>query len=144
MTAMTTKQILGAALASLSLMFLSGCATNVNTVERAQPLATPDTVKDYRIVTDNTLADAIRTSNVVQATVSGNLMKIQVSVENRTNSPKSIFYKFEWYDRDGMAVDAPTENWKQLRLQGRETINVSSVAVSPRAVDFKLKLQETQ
>jgi hypothetical protein len=41
-----------------------------------------------------------------------------------------------------MAVNSANETWKSLPLQGRETTTISTVAVSPKAVDFKLKFRE--
>ena len=41
-----------------------------------------------------------------------------------------------------MALDSANETWKTLVLQGRETTTISTVSVSPRAVDFKLKFRE--
>ncbi len=129
-------------LAAGLLAVLPGCATNVNTVERAQSQATTNYIADKRVVTDNTLARTVRVNAVNEGTVSGNLLKIQVEVENLKNDLRSVRYKFEWIDKDGMAVSGPTEGWRVLQLQGRETQYISSVAVSPRAVDFRLKLSE--
>jgi len=134
----TATLALAAGLAAL----LAGCATNVNTTERAQPQATTHYVSDKRVVTDNTLARAVRVDAINQTVVSGNLLKIQATVENLKNDHRAIRYKFEWTDQDGMAVNSPNEGWKVLNLQGRETTTISTVAVSPRAVDFVLKLSE--
>lgn len=141
---MKTSQrlLLGPVIAAGLLAVLSGCATNVNTVERAQPLATTNYVSDKRVVTDNTLARTVRVNAINQATVSGNLLKIQATVENLKNDLRTVQYKFEWIDQDGMAVSTPTQGWKVLQLQGRETTTISTVATSPRAVDFVLKLSE--
>jgi uncharacterized protein YcfL len=99
-------------------------------------------VSDKRVVTDNTLARTVRVNSVNQATVSGNLLKIQATLENLKNNPRTIRYKFEWVDQSGMAVNSPNETWKTLMLQGRETTMISTVAINPRAVDFVLKLSE--
>lgn len=131
----------GGLLAALGLLF-AGCATNVNTVERAQSQATPNYVADKRVITDNTLANTFRVLSVNQTTVSGNLLKIQVTVENLRSSLKTLNYKFEWTDKDGMAVGSPNETWKTIQVEGRETQTITTVAVSPRAVDFLLKLRE--
>lgn len=129
-------------LAGLALAALSGCATNVNSVERAQPLAATNYVADKRAVTDNTLARTARVNSVNQSTVSGNLLKVQVALENLKNNPRTIRYKFEWVDDSGMAVGSPNETWKVITLRGRETTTISTVAVSPRAVDFVFKMSE--
>jgi len=121
---------------------LSGCATNVNTYERAESQASPNYVADKRVITDNSLAGTFRVVSINQATVSGNLLKIQATVENLKSSTRTLNYKFEWVDVDGMAVEAPNETWKALRLQGRETATIGTVSVNPRAVDFRLKFRE--
>lgn len=129
-------------LLAAGVLLLTGCATNVNTVERAQPQAQTNYIADKRVITDNTLANTFRIVAINQTTVSGNLLKIQATVENLKNSVKTLNYKFEWIDKDGMAVGSPNETWKAVRLQGRETQVITSVAINPNAVDFTLKLRE--
>lgn len=131
----------GSLLAFGTVLFLAGC-TSVNTYERAESQATPNYIADKRVITDGTLAGIVRVVSINQATVSGNLLKIQATVENLKSSTRSVGYKFEWIAQDGMAIDSPNETWKTLMLQGRETTTISTVAVSPRAVDFKLKFRE--
>lgn len=133
---------LGGALAVTALALLFGGCQNVNTYENAESRATPTYVADKRVITDNTLAGKLRVVSVNQATVSGNLLKIQATVENLSSKARTFNYKFEWIDQDGMAVNSPNEVWKALNLQGRETSTISTVAISPKAVDFKLKFRE--
>jgi len=129
------------AVAALALAF-SGCATNVNTYERAESNATPNYVADKRVITDNTLAGTFRVVSINQGTVSGNLLKVQATVENLKSKTRTLNYKFEWIDENGMAVDSPNETWKAILLQGRETQTISTVAITPKAVDFRLKFRE--
>ncbi|MCR6654953.1 MAG: YcfL family protein [Opitutus sp.] len=123
-------------------LFAAGCASNVNTVSRAEPQAEPNLIADKRVITDNTLANAIRIVSVNEGVASSNLKRIQVTIENRKNSTRTLSYKFEWVDENGMAVSSPNETWKTIRLLGRETTTISTIAVTPRAVDFTLKLRE--
>jgi len=133
---------LGGAFSVAALALLFGGCQNVNTYENAESRATPTYVSDKRVITDNTLAGKLRVVSINQATVSGNLLKIQATVENLSSSARTFNYKFEWFDQDGMAVNSPNEVWKALPLQGRETTTISTVAISPKAVDFKLKFRE--
>lgn len=132
----------GSLFAVASLVALTGCATNVNTVERAQPLANANYIADKRVVTDNTLARTVRVNSVNQDTVSGNLLKVQVTLENLKNNARTVRYKFEWVSDTGMAIGSPNETWKVITLQGRETTTISTVAINPRAVDFVFKMSE--
>jgi uncharacterized protein YcfL len=124
------------------LALVSGCATNVNSVERAQSQATPNLIADKRVITDATLGGLIRIVSVNESTVSGNLKKVQVTLENAKNNTRRISYKFEWVDQDGMATNSVVQSWQSISFAGRETQTVSAVAISPKAVDFKLKLIE--
>jgi uncharacterized protein YcfL len=133
---------LGGALSVTALALLFGGCQNVNTYENAESRATPTYVADKRVITDNTLAGTVRVVSVNQAAVSGNLLKIQATVENLKSKPRTVNYKFEWVDVDGMSVGSPNEVWKSLTLQGRETQTISTVSVSPKAVDFRLKFRE--
>lgn len=119
----------------------SGCTT-VNTVERADPLATPSYIQDKRVITDQSLAKTVRVLSVNQTTVSGDLLKVQVTVENARTRVRTFNYRFEWYDRDGMLVQTPSSTWKSRRIEGKETLSISDVAPNPRVVDFVLKIME--
>ena len=124
------------------LLPLTGCQTNVNTVSRAEPLARPNFVNDKRVVTDRSLGELIGVVSVNETIVSGNLRKVQVTLENLRDNNREIRYRFEWVDQDGMAVGGVSELWLPLVLAGRETRSVSPVATSPRAADFTLKIVE--
>jgi uncharacterized protein YcfL len=124
------------------LLPLTGCQTNVNTVSRAEPLARPNFVNDKRVVTDRSLGELIGVVSVNETIVSGNLRKVQVTLENLRDNNREIRYRFEWVDQDGMAVGVGSELWLPLVLAGRETRSVSTVATSPRAADFTLKIVE--
>ncbi len=131
-----------AGVALVAVVLLSGCASNVNTYERAESQAAPNYISDKRVITDNTLAGTFRVVAINEAKVSGNLLKIQATVENLKNNARHLNYKFEWVDADGMSIDSPNETWKGLALQGRESITISTVSINPRAVDFRLKFRE--
>jgi len=128
-------------IAGLALYF-AGCASNVNTFERAESLAEHNHVVDQRVVTDRTLARTFHVVSINQDSVSGNLLRVQATVANLKNRVRTLNYKFEWIDNAGMAIDSPNETWKSIRFQGRETRAITTVAVSPRAVDFRLKFRE--
>lgn len=123
-------------------LLATGCATSVNTVSRAQPQATPNYVADQRVITDSTLGRKVGIVSVNDAKVSGNLLKVQVTLENKSSKPQAFTYKFDWVGQDGMELSGPTGGWKQIQLEGREVRAVSAIATSPNAVDFRLKLRE--
>jgi uncharacterized protein YcfL len=135
-------KILVASAALVAALLATGCATSVNTVSRAQPQATPNYVADQRVITDPSLGRKVGIVCVNDAKVSGDLLKIQVTLENKSSKIQAFTYKFDWIGQDGMELSGPTGGWKQIQLEGREVRAVSAIATSPNAVDFRLKLRE--
>lgn len=135
------KLLLASTLLSLGLL-AGGCATSVNTVSRAEPQALPNYVADQRVITDTTLGRKLAIVSVNEGKSSTNLLKIQVTLENKSSKPQAITYKFDWISSEGMELSSPIGGWKQIQLEGREQRAVSAIAPSPSAVDFRLKLRE--
>ena len=127
---------------AVMLSLLGACSSGVNSVQRSNPQADPNYVEDQRIDRDAGLARALAVVGVNESRVSGNLLKIQVSIENLKGSARSFNYKFDWIGKDGMVLSAGAGPWKSITLKGRERSEISAVAASPQAVDFRLKLQE--
>ncbi|MEM8549964.1 MAG: YcfL family protein [Verrucomicrobiota bacterium] len=124
---------------SLVLVLLSGCDT-VNTVERQDPIMRPDYVAVNKVITDSDLDDIVSVENVVQSTVSGDLLKIQVELRNKTSSYHRFVYRFQWFDSDGMQVIRVAPPWRPGQIEGREIVYISGVAPSPQAKDFRVQL----
>ncbi len=137
----TVRVALLAAFAALGLL-AAGCAHSVNTVSRAEPQATPNYVNDQRVITDSTLGRKLGVVSVNDSKVSGDMLKVQVTLENKSSKPQAFTYKFVFIADDGMELSGPTGGWKQVQLQGRETRAISAVATNPRATDFRLSLRE--
>ena len=135
-------KLLVASAALVAAILATGCATSVNTVSRAQPQATPNYVADQRVITDSSLGRKVGIVSVNDAKVSGDLLKIQVTLENKSSKIQAFTYKFDWIGQDGMELSGPIGGWKQIQLEGREVRAVSAIATSPNAVDFRLKLRE--
>jgi len=119
---------------------LAACTTT-NTLEREHPTAVPNNVATRYVQTDNDLSDIAQVVGVRQATVSGDLLKVDVDIYNNDVNTRQIVYKFEWFDNQGMHVETPLSTWLPKSLLAKETVTLSAVAPMPKAKDFKLKLQ---
>jgi len=76
--------------------------------------------------------------------MAGNMMKAQVSLRSRDRDTVSIQYRFDWFDAQGMEINANTGAWKPLIIYGRESRTIQGVAPDPRAHEFKLKIREPE
>lgn len=133
------KRLVNGLLAGTSLAILSGCTT-VNTVERAQPVGQRQMVNDKRILTDASLNRAVRIVGVNETP--GELLKVQVELQNTTRSLKRFNYKFEWFDESGNLINTSTSASLPRQIEGMESLFISAVAPTPTAKDFRLKLIE--
>lgn len=120
---------------------LLGACNSVNTVERADSLASPAYVADKRVVTDPALARRVSVVRVSEAKA-GDLLQIQVEVENKTYSAQAYTYEFIWIEENGFQVTTPPPQWKAGQINGRERQFLSAIAPNPRVVDFRLNLLE--
>lgn len=125
----------------VGLSLLTGCASTVNTVERAAPVGQRQMVNDKRVITDAGLNRAVRIVGVNETP--GEHLKIQVELLNTTSSLKSFNYRFEWFDANGVLVNTPTSTYLPRQIEGKESIFISAVAPTPSAKDFRLKLLES-
>lgn len=124
--------------AAASLALLTGCASTVNTVERAAPIGQRQMVNDKRIITDAGLNRAVRIVGVNETP--GEFLKIQVELLNTTSSLKSFNYRFEWFDQNGIIINTPTSTFISRQIEAKESLFISAVAPTPTAKDFRLKL----
>jgi uncharacterized protein YcfL len=79
----------------------------------------------------------------MRCTKTGDLIKIDANLNNDSKSVKRIAYKFRWMDREGMRA-AEEESWKPLMMYENSNMTVSTVAPSPKAVDFRLILMSQE
>jgi len=79
----------------------------------------------------------------MRCTMTGDLEKIDVNLNNDSSDVKRIAYKFRWIDREGMRA-WEEEVWKPLLMYGNSNITVSAVAPTNKAVDFRLILQSQE
>jgi uncharacterized protein YcfL len=75
----------------------------------------------------------------MRCTMTGDLEKVDVNLNNDSSKVKRIAYKFRWMDREGMRA-WEEEVWKPLLMYENSNMTVSAVAPTNKAVDFRLVL----
>lgn len=75
----------------------------------------------------------------MRCTMTGDLEKVDVSLNNDSSHVKNVAYKFRWIDREGMRA-WEEEVWKPLLMYENSNITVSTVAPTNKAADFRLIL----
>ena len=75
----------------------------------------------------------------MRCTMTGDLEKVDVNLNNDSSQVKRITYKFRWIDREGMRA-WDEEVWKPLLMYENSNMTLSAVAPTNTAVDFRLVL----
>ena len=90
-----------------------------------------------KVVTEGKRTTIVATE--MRCTMTGDLMKIDVNLNNDSSKVKRVAYKFRWIDREEMRA-WEEETWKPLLMYENSNLPVSAVAPTNKAVDFRLIL----
>ena len=138
---MSTKWMLG--LAALVAALVAGCASPNTSGYTVGQEPDEDGVMQQTLQTDNAkLAKNLRVSDVSTSQTKNGLMKVNLKLTSRHNKTIVAQSKLAWFDADGVEIDANTDAWRPLALNGKETRSIQGVAPNSSAVAFKLRVRE--
>jgi uncharacterized protein YcfL len=126
-----------------SAAFAGGC-NSMNTIEPEQQQAVVSPLATKVIRSDYGLADVTRVVDVRQSVVSGDLLRVDVSVYNNRFTQARFDYAFEWFDDRGMKIDTPLSAYRKQIIEAKERVVLTGIAPDPRAKDFRLKLSKNK
>ena len=124
---------------------LSGCSTNpvhqTTKKDPADPSSLPELKKVYM---PSELARNINVVSVNQETVNGDLIQIQVNLENLTKKPMNLNYKVEWMDEAGIVInDSSARLAASLRPWSRERSRAIG-CIHPTGQELLAQVAESQ
>lgn len=99
------------------------------------------TNEPYLIVDDPSIGDQISIVKVAHDHV-GEIMRANITLQNNRSRSLQVQYRFSWFDANGMELDGQGKPYRDMVIQGKDTINVTSVAPSPAATEFKIRLRK--
>lgn len=72
----------------------------------------------------------------------GDMLLAQVTMRSKAGDTINLQYKFEWFDLNGLALDAASATWKPLIIYGKESKTIQDLAPDPRGREYKLLLRD--
>lgn len=137
MKRMTTLS--GAVLLTAALSALTGC------VETAGTTVTTDHMTGSSLVMEDStrLRDQIQILKVNYDEVNG-LKRVHITLQSSKHRRLRLNYRIAWFDANGMEVDAATKTYRNLILEGRDTVTVTGLANSPACVTSKLRVRDLE
>jgi uncharacterized protein YcfL len=128
----------------------AGCVTHVEPMQAPQPenatqplpasviSSSGKTVTDKRILIDPALQKIIRLVKITSTISRDGYLKIQLNIQNLTDSFKQFRYRIDWLDERGQSLsmaDVVPLEWTLLR---GETSFLAATAPTPAARDFRV------
>ena len=137
MKRMTTLS--GAVLLTAALAALTGC------VETAGTTVTTDHMTGSSLVMEDStrLRDQIQILKVNYDEVNG-LKRVHITLQSSKHRRLRLNYRIAWFDANGMEVDAATKTYRNLILEGRDTVTVTGLANSAACVTSKLRVRDLE
>jgi uncharacterized protein YcfL len=122
-------------ISSIALLSLSACQTTApDRISTLEDFFTPPADKVV------STADSIVVRGIRSHYVRGDHLRADFKLYNNRGRRNVVNYRVQWLDRDGM-VAGPYGPWSTTALEGQQEAIVSATSPSPRAVDYKLELQ---
>lgn len=130
--------------AACALLALAGCGTKKGFEKKGFAYGCPvgetkvGSMED--LIQSKVVREGPRTNVAVtemRCTMSGDLLKIDATLNNDASDTRRIAYKFRWIDREGMRA-AEEEVWKPIMMYEKSNHPVMAVAPTAKAVDFRI------
>jgi uncharacterized protein YcfL len=134
-----TTPLFGAALLTAALAALTGCVETAGTT-----VTTDHTTGSSLVLEDSTrLKDQVQVLKVNYDEVNG-LKRVHITLQSAKHRRLRLNYRIAWFDANGMEIDPATKTYRNLILEGRDTVTVTGVANSPAGVTSKLRVRDLE
>ena len=131
-----SKTLLGTALLTATLAVLTGCVETAGTT-----VTTDHTTGSTLVLEDSTrLKDQIQVLSVNYDEVNG-LKRVHITLQSAKHRRLRLNYRISWFDANGMEIDPDTKTYRNLLVEGRDTVTVTGVANSAAGVKSKLRVR---
>ncbi len=130
------NKLFGKVLLTASLVALAGC------VETAGTTVTTDHLTGSSLVLEDStrLRDQIQVVKINYDEVNG-LKRVHITLLSSKHRRLRLNYRIAWFDANGMEIDPNTKTYRNLLVEGRDSVTVTGVANSAAGVTSKLRVR---
>ena len=134
-----SKTLLGTALLTAALAMLTGCAETAGTT-----VTTDHTTGSTLVLEDSTrLKDQVQVQKVNYDEVNG-LKRVHITLQSAKHRRLRLNYRIAWFDANGMEIDPGTKTYRNVLLEGRDSVTVTGVANSAAGLTSKLRVRDLE
>ena len=133
-----------AALLIVGIALLAGCSATSGAEGRAKVGWTDEgaPLLNTKVVYNSTSLSRKVAIDEMTSSKAGDMLLAQVTMHSKAGETINLQYKFEWFDLNGLALNASSATWKPLIIYGKETKTIQGLAPDPRGRDYKLLLRD--
>ena len=133
-----------AALLIVGLVVLSGCSATSGAEGRAKVGWTDDgaPLLNTKVVYNSSTLSRKVAIDEMTSSKAGDMLLAQVTMHSKAGDTINLQYKFEWFDLNGLALNASSATWKPLLIYGKESKTIQGLAPDPRGREYKLLLRD--
>ena len=133
-----------ATLLIVGMVAISGCSATSGAEGRAKVGWTDDgaPLLNTKVVYNSTSLSRKVAIEEMTSSKAGDMLLAQVTMRSKAGDTLSFQYKFEWFDLNGLALNAASATWKPLIIYGKESKTIQGLAPDPRGRDYKLLLRD--
>ena len=133
-----------AALLIVGMALLPGCSPTSGAEGRAKVGWTDDgaPLLNTKVVYNSTTLSRKVAIEEMTSSKAGDMLLAQVTLRSKAGDTINLQYKFEWFDLNGLALNAASATWKPLLIYGKESKTIQGLAPDPRGRDYKLLLRD--
>ena len=133
-----------AALLIVGIVAISGCSATSGAEGRAKVGWTDDgaPLLNSKVVYNSSSLSRKVAIEEMTSSKAGDMLLAQVTMRSKAGETLSFQYKFEWFDLNGLALNAASATWKPLIIYGKESKTIQGLAPDPRGRDYKLLLRD--
>ena len=135
-----------AALLIVGIVVLSGCSPTSGAEGRAKVGWKDDgaPMLDTKVVYNNTALSRKVAIDEMTTSKAGDMLLAQVTLHSKAGETINLQYKFEWFDLNGLALNAASATWTPLIIYGKESKVIQGLAPDPSGRDYKLLLRDAE
>lgn len=134
-----SKTLLGTALLTAALAVLTGCVETAGTT-----VTTDHTTGSTLVLEDSTrLKDQVQVQKVNYDEVNG-LKRVHITLQSAKHRRLRLNYRIAWFDANGMELDPGTKTYRNVLLEGRDSVTVTGVANSAAGLTSKLRVRDLE
>lgn len=129
------RTVLIAAVSSLCLQGLAGCAQNTAGTQATLNSQGEAQVVVYRLGNDIEV-------NRLAGNYVNDIYQAKVNVKNLKTKQQDLQYQITWYDQNNSEIGMQRDAWTPVVIYGKDEVAITAMAPSPEAAGFRINIRD--